>query len=1264
MTLVHCRERESLEPIIVSAVSFHPTPADEELEEDHFTAPVILAFETSEIKTNALIDCGGTGYAFMDESFAQMHNFPLIPLKKPRELQVVDGRPISSGSITHLAFASMTLGQHHENYVPFFVTTLGHYSVVLGVPWMRKHQVQFNYTDGSLIFPAAHCKEICLAHSPAPANWKTSPSSSIPQTPSDIPSEPKSSAIRRKALDLHFIGAAPFRRLAKDGSMQIATTSLRDIEKALQPKEVVDPATLLPRDYHEFLDVFSHQESDKLPPHREYDHKIKLQPGKEPPFGPLYGMSQGELHVLKNYLEENLSKGFIRASRSPAAAPVLFARKPGGGLRFCVDYRALNAMTVKDRYPLPLFRETLDRLSKAKIYTKIDIIAAFNKLRIAEGDEYKTAFRTRYGLYEYLVMPFGLCNAPSSFQHYINDNLREYLDIFCTAYIDDILIYSNNAKEHRDHVRKVLERLRAAGLQADIKKCEFHVEEVKYLGLVISTQGIRMDPEKVAAVRDWESPANVKDVQSFLGFANFYRRFIKGFSRIAGPLTKLTGKNNPFIWSADCQQAFDKIKDSFDLDLILMHYDPDKPVILETDSSDHVNAGIMSQYGDEGILRPIAFFSHKMSSAECNYEIYDKELLSIIRCFEEWRPELEGSSMPIQVITDHKNLEYFMSTKLLNRRQARWAEFLSRFNFVITYRPGSRGTKPDALTRRSGDLPQNGEDERILYRNQVVLKPHNLRLDATQIKNRYSLVTPLPYQPGSTTPARSIGVCQHSLDQLIEKAYKHDPYPNEIIQMIEQGIHKSRDITLAECEVLDGRLFYQKRLFVPDYDPLKLFLVQRHHDDPAAGHSGRSKTIELMLREYYWPGLYKYVSRYVKNCDTCQRIKPSRDKYQGRIKLLPAPEERWRDLSMDFVGELPNSEGFNAILVVTDRLTKMRHLIPCHTTATATDTATMFFHYVFKLHGLPNSIVSDRGTQFVAEFWRSLCQLLGIQARLSTAYHPESDGQTERFNAVAEQYLRAYINYQQDDWSRWLPLAEFSANNQDSATTKLSPFAANYGYNPRFSLQPSARRLPSCGPLRIQAQQAHNFVEEMKRIQDYLREEMVYAQQYQEEQANTRRTPAPAYKVGDEVFLLTSNIKTDRPSKKLDYKKLGRFKVLEVISPYAYKLDLPRTLRLHPVFHTSLLRRAGDDPVPGQSNAPPPPVEVDGDEEYKVQAIVNSRYNRSRRRFEYRVQWEGYDSATWEPTANVKNSPDLVAKFHSSYPEAPKPSLAPLELRP
>jgi len=503
------------------------------VDNDHLVLSGNLESNKINVNLSVLIDIDATGYAFIDDSFAQRHSLPCFPLSEICTLQGFDDQPAVSDPITHYALVKLRVPSEELEETLFYVTQLPQFPVVLGLPWLKSHKAIIDLRHNQLTFEPQANPE------PVP---ETLSSTSIPAV--SVPAPPTSSP--PKHLEVYAIGSAPFLRLARKKNHDLFAISMRDIDKALKITPSVDPATLLPPEYHDFLDVFSRELADTLPERRPYDHKIQLQKGKTSTFGPLYDMSQDELRVLKKYLEDNLTKGFIQASSSPAASSVLFVKKSSGGLRFCVDYRGLNAMTVKNRYPLPLIRETLDRLAKAKYYIKLDIIAAFNKLRMAYEDEWKTAFRTRYGLYEYNVLPFGLTNGSSSFQNFINDTLHDFLDVFCTAYMDDILIYSNSKKEHTQHVRQVLKRLRAVGLQVDIEKCEFSVTEIKYLGLIITTHGIKMDPEKVNAVMDWAAPRDVKDVQSFLSFANFYRRFIKEFSKLTGPLTALTRKDQPF----------------------------------------------------------------------------------------------------------------------------------------------------------------------------------------------------------------------------------------------------------------------------------------------------------------------------------------------------------------------------------------------------------------------------------------------------------------------------------------------------------------------------------------------------------------------------------------------------------------------------------------------------------------------------------------------------------------------------------------------
>ena len=514
---------------------------------------------------------------------------------------------------------------------------------------------------------------------------------------------------RIKVPSVSLVGAEAFAVLLRQGH-QVYTMQMEQVSKInamststsdSQSTPSSDPGLdLIPLEYKEFHNVFSKETARQLPEHRVYDHRIPLQEGAVPPFGPVYSLSPHELDVLREYIDDNLKKGYIRHSQSPCGAPILFVKKADGSLRLCVDYRGLNNITTKNRYLLPLIGELLNRLGKAKYFTKFDMRDGYHLLRMALGEEWKTAFCCRYGLFEYQVMPFGLCNAPGTFQHFVNDTFSDYLDDFLAAYLDDLLVYSNTLKEHKRHVRLVLKRLQAAGLHIKPQKCQFHVTEVSFLGFLISEKGIRMDPAKVAAITTWPVPRSVHDIQVFLGFANFYRRFIDKYSRIASAITALLKKGVPFLWTPKAQAAFENLKKAFTTAPILRHFDQSRPAIIETDASDYAEGGVLSQLGDDGELHPCAFFSRKFKDAEINYEIYDKEMMAIVDCMETWRHHLEGSGHRATVYSDHKNLLWFTETKVLNRRQARWAEKLSRFDFVIVFRPGKDQGKPDALSRR------------------------------------------------------------------------------------------------------------------------------------------------------------------------------------------------------------------------------------------------------------------------------------------------------------------------------------------------------------------------------------------------------------------------------------------------------------------------------------------------------------------------------------------------------------------------------------
>jgi len=896
-------------------------------------------------------------------------------------------------------------------------------------------------------------------------------------------------------------------------------------------------------------------------------------------------------------------------------------------------------------------------------------------------------------------MPFGLCNGPASFQNFINDTLQEHLDIFCTAYLDDILIYSENEAEHEEHVKKILEKLRAAGLQIDITKCDFHVQKVSYLGLIVTTEGIQMDPKKVSAIVDWPELRNLKDVQSLLGFANFYRRFIYGFSKIVGPLIALTKKGVEFNMNPSASAAVETLKKAFTSDTILRHFDPDKETIVETDASDFVSGGILSQYDREGILRPVAFFSKKHSPAECNYEIYDKELMAIVRAFEQWRPELEGAAFPVKVITDHKNLEYFTTTKALSRRQARWSEFLSRFDYQITYRPGKQGVKPDELTRRSGDLPQEEGDERLQHQQQTVIKPRNLSPEvAAQFNIKRDQGHPPSVQPVHLDRIRMSSqlLClklrvlvnnpereqnpevvlddEHAntetldTEALWKQAQDKDQFQPNILKLLRNGERYCRHIQLPDCSESDGNLLFRGRRYVPMHRQLRTRIIQEAHASPAGGHPGRAKSYDLISRTYWWNTLARDVARYIRNCHTCLRSKHSRQNYQGWLRSLPVPERRWMDISMDYITP-PNPSLYQGItykhvLVFVDRLTKMRHLEPTRTMEPA-EAADAFIRSVFRHHGLPENIVSDLGRQFISTFWKTLCQRLKIRASYSTAYHPETDGQTENANGVMNRYLRAYVNCEADDWAQHLPLAEFAANNTASATTTVSPFLANLGQHPRVGFGPLATQGPSTSArTRLDRSNADQFVQRMERLTEDLRDEMLIAQALSEAQANSHRRPAYTYKEGDYAWLDAKNLRRARPAGKLDHVAEGPYRVSHVKTnnPLVVTLDLPPTMEVHPTFHASLLRPAAQDPLPGQRQEPPSPVVIEGEKLYVVERILDSRLIQRRRNqpeLQYLVKWAGYEATedtTWEPAKNIEHVRSVVRDFHRQHPDKPRPT--------
>ena len=1116
------------------------------------------------------------------------------------------------------------------------------FDLILGSDWLRQHNPLIDWHDEVISFT-------CCDTTPVRKDASGKADRRVHSSPIQ---DPNSSGI--SSPDIHLVdintlfsisdvvamGALRYASIPAPTSPPSSTSTPpipTSVSAIVLDDTPVDPHILqqLPPQYHDFADIFRDKEVETLAEHRPlHDIKIEIQDDKTPPFGPIYSLTSTERQALHEYIEDMLRRGFIRPSSSPAASPILFVKKKNGSLRICVDYRGLNAITKRNTYPLPLVNDLFNVTRGSGIFTKLDLKSAFNLLRIAPGDEWKTAFRTNEGLFEYLVMPFGLTNAPAAWQSFMQWVLREQLDITCIVYLDDILIFSRNPAQHHQDVRWVLEKLRSYGLYCNVEKCEFDRTELEYLGYLLSTTGIRMDPSKLKAISSWPVPSSVKSIQKWLGFTNFYRRFIDNYASLAAPLHALTGKSppSPFILPPEALDAFNLMRDAFSSAPVLIHFDDSKESFLYTDASDYAIAAILQQHGSDGELHPVGYFSRKLQAAEINYDVHDKEMLAIMASLRDFRHWLSGTSIPISIITDHKNLQYFMTQRVLNRRQARWMLELSEYNFRLSYAPGSHNPA-DAPSRRDDYVTK--EDDPIKLENSAQL------LSPIHFENLHPPILPSS-DPRIQISANHIFLASDSsLDvDALKRALASD---STWTQALERG---DRDWSVSNDVVL-----FRKKMYVPP--SIRLSIIQSRHDSPLAGHFGAGKTIELITRDYSWPNLPRQVRLYVQGCDSCQRVKVAHHAPYGKLQPLDIPSRPWQSISMDFITGLPLSHGFDCIWVVVDRLTKQSHFIPTTTELDAPALSSLFIHNILRLHGSPESIISDRGSVFISSFWQSLQSTLGTDLKFSTAYHPQSDGQTERVNAILENYLRHYASYQQDDWVDYLPLAEFSYNNSVHDASRVSPFFANFGFHPTFS--PSLTRTAS-------APAATEFAARLSFIRDELKAELQHAQDIAKSKYDVHRSSPPSFAAGDLVMLLRRNLRTTRPTQKLDFRKLGPFKVIKKLSANVYQLDLPPSMsRLHPVFNINLLEPyISPSSFPGRNDSSSSPIPIVDDSSspgIPISAVLDVR--RIGRRFDYLVDFEGAlpTERAWIPISDIPATyNEILERFHRRHPSLPRPS--------
>jgi hypothetical protein len=1183
-----------------------------------------IAIDNSDAQV--LVDSGATG-PFITPSYAARQG---LSLKRGSDFVVLaDG---SRAPILGTVTAKLQLGPFSSR-VKFLVAPLSeHFDVILGNSWLQHHKAVLNYKDTSLVLTKGG-KRITVNKQ----NTGT-------QRP--VVAAPPTAAERvQKSLDVqkHIMSAIQANRAIRQGARHFVVMIQKlDNSSAVDSIGVNILGSVTGSSGNPELDALLHEYRDRFPEQLPklgddrngytrplyHGHTIPLEAGHKPPVRPIYRLSPLEFEELKRQIKELLALGFIEPSTSPYGAPVLFVQKKDGSLRMCIDYRALNKITIKNKYPLPRIDDLLDRLNGCSHFSSIDLRSGYYQLRITPEDIPKTAFRTVLGHYQFKVLCFGLTNAPAAFQSAMNTVLGEYLHDFVVVYLDDILIFSKSAEEHLKHLKLVLNKLRQHGLYANAKKCEFFKRELEFLGHIIGRDGIKVDPKKTEAVKRWPKPTTVKELRGFLGLANYFRRFIQGYSSIVAPLTDLTKKDASITdWSAECDKAFQTVKQALIKAPVLAHPDFTQPFDVICDASNVGVGAVLLQH-----RRPIAFLSRKFSPAEANYSTTEQELLGVVESLKQWRCYLEG--VPFVVHTDHNPNVYMQTKPNLSRREARWSELFQHFNFTWKHKPG-KDNIADALSRPPNvamamtftpGIP-------VAYTIANMCNAYDLRKQPAA-PERYTPPAPRSKkrkQPKKTTAPPVVGE-KRTFEELSLP-------PAEQESRIKQGYNTdswfTHDTNTKLLQQRNGFYWRNDALVIPDIPELKAAYLHDAHDAKFSGHVGQKRTLDNLARHYWWPGMRADVNKYVVECASCQRNKPTNQARAGLPQAMPIPDAPWTIMTMDFIMELPLTEsGYDAVAVFVDKLTKMCHIAPCKTNTTAQQFAHIYLEHVVKHHGFQESIISDRDPRWTSEFWTEVCKDFDMKLRFSSAFHPQTDGQTERTNRTLEEMLRHYVSPNHVDWDTHLPMIEFAMNNSLQSSTGHTPFFLYTGRNPITPLSSlSEMKNPAARTVRLTWQER---VQMAKKCLLDAQSRMIRLQ--------TKKCRNVSFEVDDKVLLNSRHINIQfSGSRKLLPRFIGPFKIIKKVGPVAYKLELPKNMKCHNVFHVSLLKQWNPS---DRYQPPPPPLVIDGEYEYEVDKILNHRGSEvGKRRFLIAWKHDGAEHNTWEPERNLTHCDELLQEY-------------------
>ncbi|KAJ9555926.1 hypothetical protein OSB04_010540 [Centaurea solstitialis] len=1105
--------------------------------------PVLVLFDT------------GAECSFVHNTLAKKFAMPTTPLYDALVVEVAGGFLVTVRD----CFEGCTIELDGE---PFSATLIpmnvGSFDVVLGIDWLRAHDANIGCGKKMVTLPTSR-GEMIIVYGDKKKGTNTT---------------------------ISMIKARRF--LAKGCTSYLAYV----IDTKLEKKEVADVDVV-----REFPDVFP-EDLPGLPPERQVEFHIDLTPGVAPIARAPYRLAPTEMKEMMTQLQELSEKGFIRPSSSPWGAPVLFVKKKDGSMRMCIDYRELNKVTVKNRYPLPWIDDLFDQLQGAGCFSKIDLRSGYHQVRVKEDDIPKTAFRTRYGHYEFLVMLFGLTNAPAVFMDLMNRVCRPVLDKSVIVFIDDILVYSKDEAEHERHLREVLNVLRDEKLYAKFSKCEFWLHEVQFLGHVVSRDGIKVDPAKIEAMMSWKSPTNPSEIRSFLGLAGYYRRFIQDFSKIASSLTMLTKKNAKFLWTDKQEEAFQTLKKKLCQAPILSLPDGTEDFVVYSDASKMGLGCVLMQRG-----KVISYASRQLKDHEKNYPVHDLELAAVVFALKLWRHYLYGTKCTL--FTDHKSLQHIFDQKELNMRQRIWLELLKDYDCDLLYHPGKANVVANALSRKN----------------------HGDGISVTL--NRISVVSSLLER-----------IKTSQTEGLQEENLKHEV----MVKQKELLTEDSRGLKL-----------FQGRIWVPKVGGNRELLLNEAHKSKYSIHPGSTKMYRDLKMNYWWPVMKLDVASYVEKCVTCLQVKAEHQKPYGSLQPLEIPEWKWEHITMDFVTKLPRTlRGHDTIWVIVDRLTKSAHFLEMRETLPMDKLAKLYINEVVIRHGVPLSIISDRDSRFTSRFWDGLQEGLGTKLKLSTAYHPQTDGQSERTIQTLEDMLRSCVIDFGGNWDTHLPLEEFAYNNSYHSSIGMAPFEALYGRKcrtPTCWLEAGEKQF--AGPEIIQ-----ETADKMKGIRECLKA----AQDRQKSYADKKRRPID-FQVGDRVMLKVSPWKgIIRFGKrgKLSPRFLGPFTILEKVGLQAYRLELPPEMDgIHPTFHVCYLRKCLAEE---ESVIPLSEIRVDSGNRCveEPEAILERKTKKLRHKevAMVKVQWKHHRGAnvTWEAEEDMKQRKREKRGFWKEIQEPEKES--------